>query len=147
MSWCGYLLRLRHDRLDDSLTKWLEDVASVSSAHVTGLLVVADGIPSGSAGWEHWGACSAVDGRASNLGSSLPDDLREMSPFGEVGHVWIGLSIFGGWEQAKLAVVPHVGDDAGDENRWVLVLLSGSRGTCHGNVLAVTTTTWRPVKS
>lgn len=147
MSWCGYLLRLWHDWFDDSLTKRLEHVGSVSSTHVTGLLVVADGVPSGSAGWEHVGACSAVDGRASNLGSSLPDNLGEVSPSREVGHVWIGLSVLGGWEEAKLAVVPHVGDDSGNENRWVLVLFSGSGCTSHGNVLAVTTTTWGPVKS
>lgn len=80
MSLCGYLLCLWHDWLDDSLASWLEDVGSVSSTHVTSLLVVADGVPSGSAGWEHWGASGAVDGSASNLSSCLPDNLREVSP-------------------------------------------------------------------
>lgn len=95
---------------------------------------------------EHWGAGLAVVGSASNLGSSLPHDLREVSPSGEVGHIWVGLAVLGGLEEVKLAVVPHVGDDTPDKDRWILGRLGGCRGTGHGNVLAVTTTAWGPVR-
>ena len=86
-------------------------------------------------------------GSASNLGSTLPDDLGEVSPSGEVGHIWVGLAVLRGWEKVKLAIVPHVGDDTRDQDRWVLGRLSGCGGTSHGNVLSVTTTAWGPVKS
>lgn len=86
-------------------------------------------------------------GSAPDLGSSLPDNLREVPPSRKVRRIWVGLAVLGGWEEVKLAVVPHVGDDAGDEDGWVLGGLSGCGSTGHRNVLAVTTTTWGPEKS
>lgn len=41
-----------------------------------------------------------------------PDDLGEVTPFLEVGHVRGGLSVIAGQEQRDLAVIPLVVDGA-----------------------------------
>lgn len=136
-----------HDWTVGGVAKWWEDVLAVSTAHVASSIVVADSVPAGSVAFEHWGALSAVVGGAANRSSSGPDDLREVAPSGEVGHIWGGLAVLGGWEKVKLAVVPHVGDDTSDEDRWVLGALTGVRSTSHGDVLSVATSTWSPANS
>jgi hypothetical protein len=59
----------------------------------------------------------------------------------EVAHVWV-LAV--AWVEWELAIVPQVGDDVGDEDRWILAALAGIGGSGVSNVLAVATTTWSP---
>ena len=54
---------------------------------------------------------AAVDSSTADLGGTLPDDLRKVTPILKVGHVRVGLAV----ESAvvvDLAVVEQVGDDS-----------------------------------
>ena len=75
----------------------------------------------------------AVDSGASDLGGSLPDDLREVAPFLEQGHVWGGLSVEV-LEVTHFIVIHQVGDH---DSNFI------SRGTV-ANVLAVSATVNAP---
>jgi len=59
----------------------------------------------------------AVGGGAANMGGTLPDDLGEVAPLLEVGHVGVGMSVQI-LVPANLAVVEQIGDDGGDVARW-----------------------------
>lgn len=74
-------------------------------------------------------AARAVLSGTADLGSTLPDELRKVTPLLEVGHVGVGLAVKI-VEVTNLAVVEKLGDDSGN-----VVSLNTS-----GNVLTVTTT-------
>lgn len=73
-------------------------------------------------------AARAVLSSAANLGGSLPDELREVAPLLEVGHVGVGLAVEV-VEVTDLTVVEELSDDGRD-----VVGLDTS-----GNVLTVAT--------
>lgn len=71
----------------------------------------------------------AVLSSAANLGSTLPDELREVAPLLEVGHVGVGLAV-------KVVVVANltVVEELSDDSRNVVSLDTS------GDVLTITTT-------
>lgn len=89
----------------------------------TRVAIVADGVPSRERRREHLRIRAAEVRRAPNRPSALPHDLAEVAPAGEVGHVRVILSVHGLVEEAKLAVVPLVGDGAAGDLGWVAGLL------------------------
>lgn len=94
-------------------------------------LVVADGEVRGDGGADVGKPLSrAVVGGAAQLGGALPDNLGEVAPLFEVGHVRVVL-VIETLEKVDFAVVEKVGNDG----RNVAGFNTG------GNVLAVTTTT------
>lgn len=95
----------------------------------TWTLVVADGEVRGNASADVGETIRAVLGRAADVGGLLPDDLGEVAPELEVGHVGVGLAVLVG-EVWLLAVVEQVSDDGRD----ILRLDTGS------DVLAVAAT-------
>lgn len=75
--------------------------------------VVADGEESWdtSARSSERGAVFLSGGVATDVGSGLPDDLSEMAPKLEVGHVrFVAVEVI----ERLLSIVEHIGDDSGD---------------------------------
>jgi len=115
--------------LSSWVTKRRANVRSVLIGEVALRLVIADGEVRGDVAADTLKTVLAVLGGTTEHVATLPNNLGEVTPVFEVGHVWLGLTVQVG-EPLLLAVVEEVGDDGGDVAR----LDTG------GDVLAITTT-------
>lgn len=73
---------------------------------------------------------------AADLLGALPDNLREMAPRMEVGHVWRVFTEVAGREELKLVVVPAIAGCPGNRH-GLRGSLGVAAGTPHGKVLTV----------
>lgn len=131
---------------DGSITDWRANIGTVLATVVACEVSILDSVESGQSYLTWWSVVAdgevrsnvrtdvgetawAVLSGATDSGGVLPDDLREVAPVLEVGHVWVRLTVKA-VEPVDLTVVEEVGDDSGD---------IGSFDTS-GNVLTVATT-------
>merc|ERR1719282_50132 len=117
------------------------NVVSILAAVVASFVVVADSEVRRNVGANVGKTAGrAVLGGATNDGSSLPDDLGEVTIVCEVA-TWVGLAVVRG-VRINFVVVPEVGDDIGDligsqTSSDVLAVDAVARGRLDGRVMGV----------
>lgn len=129
---------------DLGLAEGLENVLAIRTTNVTSGEVVAHHEPR-----VHTIVHCSLGAKlrlATDAGRLLPDQLGEMTPLLEVGHIGRGFTVERRREQVELAVVPHVVNGHVDGTN-ISQLLGTARKTPHGNVLTVVGITLLPVSN